>query len=177
MAPLSTRVANRAESGTRRAQRSGNRALIWLLAVSLWIRIVFSTVDFDGIGKLPPAAAANVANVANVLAPNTLTRVLKITLIVIGGLVILSHMKQARALIRRVNVFFLGFLILALISVVWSFDPGATLNRYVSFIATVLISCAFCLAGWHRRRFQTVTRPILTLLMAASLAYIVIAPE
>ena len=86
-------------------------------------------------------------------------------------------MKETRALMKRVNVFFLGFLVLALCSVAWSFTIRAPLNRYVSNMATVLVSCAFCLAGWHYKRFQNVVRPILTLLLAGSLAYIVMAPE
>jgi exopolysaccharide production protein ExoQ len=177
MAPLLARESGRAESGASRTRsvRSGNRALIGLLALTIWLRIVLSTVDFESLVTLPRAGAA-VANVA-VLAPNLFTRALKIAWILIGALVIFAHMKEARVLIKRVNVFFLAFLMLALISVVWSYDPSATLARCVSLIATVLICCAFCLVGWHRERFQNVSRPVLTLLLAASIVYIVVVPD
>jgi exopolysaccharide production protein ExoQ len=125
---------------------------------------------------MPPRALATAIATAG-LAPNPVTRAVKIALILVGALVIFTHMKEARALVRRVNIFFLVYLLLALISVTWSFDPNSTLNRYVSNFATVLVSCAFCLAGWHRKRFQNVVRPLLTLLLAGSLAYIVMAPE
>jgi exopolysaccharide production protein ExoQ len=125
---------------------------------------------------MPPQTLATAIATAG-LEPNPVTRAVKIALILIGALVIFTHMKEARALMRRVNVFFLVYLLLALISVIWSFDRSATLARYVSFIATVLTCCAFCLAGWHRKRFQNVVRPILTLLVAGSLAYIVAVPD
>jgi len=177
MARLSARVPTRVQAGTSRTQsaRPGNRALIGLLAVTAWVRIVFSTVDFDLLFTPPLTVAAGVASSG--LEPNPLMRALKIAMIVIGALVIFAHLREARALMKRVNVFFLVFLVLALMSVIWSFDPGATFNRYVSNMATVMVSCAFCLAGWHRKRFQNVMRPVFTLLLAGSLAYILMVPE
>jgi exopolysaccharide production protein ExoQ len=170
-------MRTRVGSGTPRAQsgRSGNRALIWFLAVSIWVPIVLIVVDFDRF-LVPPPIAAGAAVIAS-LAPNPASRVFKIVLILAGALVILAHVREARALFRRVNIFFLVFLVLALASVAWSADSAATLARYVSFAATVLISFAFCLAGWHRKRLQDVLRPLLTLLMAGSLIYIAAAPE
>jgi exopolysaccharide production protein ExoQ len=177
MAPLSARVLTRPQTGTARPQsaRPGNGGLIGLLTVAVWVRIVFSTVDFDGL--LAPRRGGMAADAAAGLEPNPVTRALKIAMILIGALVIFAHVKETRALMKRVNVFFLGFLLLALFSVAWSFDQSATLNRYVSNMATVLVSCAFCLAGWHRQRFQNVVSPILTLVMAGSVIYIGMAPE
>jgi len=177
MAPISARTPSRAVSGTARARsaRSGNSALIWLLAVAVWVLIVFSTVDFDSLTTTPREALA--AASAAGLEPNPVSRAVKIALILIGALVIFTHVREARALVRRVNVFFLGFLLLALASVTWSFDQSATLARFASTIATVLVCCAFCLVGWHRKRLLNVIRPVLTLLLAGSLAYIVMAPD
>ena len=90
---------------------------------------------------------------------------------------LLTHVAEARALIRRLNLFFLAFLVLAISSVLWSADPGATLARYVSYSATVLASFAFCLSGWHRQRLQNVVRPLLTLLLFGSLIYILMDPK
>jgi exopolysaccharide production protein ExoQ len=171
------RVRPHANSGTARAQsgRSENRALIRFLAVAIWFPIFFATVDFDSF--LRPPLVAGTAPALRSLAPDLLSRSLKIALIAIGTLVILAHFGKARALFRKVNKFFLVFLVLALTSIAWSADPDATLARYVSFSATVLVSFAFCLAGWHRKRMQNVVRPLLTLLMAGSLIYIAAEPE
>jgi exopolysaccharide production protein ExoQ len=162
-----------------RARRSGpassaNRSLVWALAALIWLCIVPSTVAFDGIMRASPGAAAALATDA--LAPNPVTRVLKLGLIIFGGLVVLAHVGEARALLRRLNTFFLAFLVLALTSITWSADPDATLARYVSYIAIVLAGFAFCLAGWHRKRLQNVVRPVLTLLLLGSLIYILMEP-
>ncbi|MGO9931302.1 MAG: O-antigen ligase family protein [Steroidobacteraceae bacterium] len=136
---------------------------------------MISSVDFDSL-TTPHRAVAAAVGVAD-LAPNPVTRAVKIALILIGLLVIFTHMRQVRALLRRVNAFFLVFLLLALASITWSADTSATLARYVSFSSTVLVSLAFCLAGWHRKRLQNVIRPLLTLLLLGSLIYIVMLPE
>jgi exopolysaccharide production protein ExoQ len=155
-----------------RSGRPANRTLIWFLAIAIWVPVILIVVDFGRLG-IPSDAAATVA----ILAPNAASRIFKISLILIGMLVILSHVSQARALLRQVNRFFLVFLVLAFASLIWSADRDATLARYVSFVATVLICIAFCLAGWHRTRLQNVLRPVLTLLMVGSLLYIATAPE
>jgi exopolysaccharide production protein ExoQ len=151
--------------------------LIWLLAAAISLPIVLITVDFGQLGVPQPVGNAVAALSTSTLAPNPASRLFKIGLILIGAVVILTHVGEARVLLRRVNGFFLAFLLLALISVTWSADPSSTLARYVSFSATVLLSIAFCLAGWHRKRLQNVLRPLLSLLMMGSLIYIVIAPE
>ena len=141
----------------------------------LWVPLAVSAVSFGTFMVLPVAANDPLALTA--LAPNPLFRALKIALIVIGLLVIATHVKEARALLRRVNRFFLAYMILAFFSIAWSADPSSTTARFVSTISTVIVCLAFCLAGWHRQRFQHVVRPVLTLLLAGSLVYIVMAPE
>ena len=172
--PLGPASARRGSSKSK-SRHSGNRALVWLLGLSIWVRIVFSTVDFNGLTA--PSADPGVQAALATLAPDPVGRAIKIALILIGALVMLSQIGEARALFRRMNVFFLLFMFLALISVTWSFDPGATLARFVSFAATGMISFAFCLVGWHRNRLQNVVRPVLTILLFGSLAYIVMEPK
>jgi exopolysaccharide production protein ExoQ len=172
-------MRTRVGSGTPRAQsgRPGNRALIWFLALSIWVPVVLIVVDFTSLGGPSLVGDPQIALAREGLAPNLASRIFKIALILVGMLVIAMHIREARALFRRVNVFFLIFLVLALASVAWSADSAATVARYVSFAATVLITFAFCLAGWHRKRLQNVLRPLLTLLMAGSLIYIAAEPE
>jgi exopolysaccharide production protein ExoQ len=172
--PQSARIRPRVGSGAPRARsgRPANRALIWYLAVAIWVPVILIVVDFQRLGS-PLDAPVTVAD----LAPNAASRIFKIALILIGAVVIFSHVREARAVLRQTNRFFLAFLVLALASVMWSADRDATLARYVSFIATVLVCFSFCLAGWHRKRLQNVLRPVMTLLMAGSLIYIAMAPE
>jgi O-antigen ligase len=80
-------------------------------------------------------------------------------------------------LLRTVNPFFLVFLALVPLSIVWSIDRAATTNRYVSILSIVLTCFAFVLAGWHQRRFQNVVRPVVTLLLVASLIFGILHPE
>jgi len=61
---------------------------------------------------------------------------------------------------KSLNPFFLLFLVLVPLSVLWSVDPSATLNRYVSLISIVTVCLAFTLLGWNRTRFQDVVRPV-----------------
>ena len=177
MASFKQRAAVRRGSGNSKARSrpSGNRSLVWLLGFAIWVRIVFSTVDFDGLTSPSPVPGTPVALAS--LAPDPVGRAIKIIFILVGALVILTHMVETRALLRRINRYFLLFLALALGSVMWSFDPGATLARFVSFAATGLICFAFCLVGWRRTRLQDVVRPVLTILLVGSLAYIVMEPR
>jgi O-antigen ligase len=119
-------------------------------------------------GAAPPVAD---------LSPSPVTRTMKIALMAIGLLVIATRVGKSRALLGRLNRFFMVFLLLMVISVLWSVDPSATLARCVSFSTAVLVSFAFCLVGWHSKRFQNVVRPILTLVLAGSLIYIITEPQ
>ncbi len=181
MHPLSARARRGAQSGApsgappAKRPRPKNRTLIWFLAVLLCVPLAISAVSFGNFMVLPVAANDPLALTA--LAPNPLFRALKIALIVIGSLVIATHVRETRALLGRVNRFFLAYIVLAFFSIAWSADASSTIARFVSTISTVIVCFAFCLAGWHRQRFQSVVRPLLTLLMAGSLAYIVMAPE
>jgi O-antigen ligase len=170
-------MRTRVGSGTpgARTKRPENRALIWMLAGIIWVSVVLIVVDFEHLGMSPMEVAA--AGQFATLAPNPASRIFKIALILTGVLVILSHMNETRALFRQVNGFFLAFLILAPASLLWSFDAGATLARYISLIANVIVCFAFCLAGWHRKRIQNVLRPVFTVLLAGSLIYIVLEPN
>jgi O-antigen ligase len=175
MVPPSTRIQRGSGNSQKSSRRTGNRALIGFLALLISLLIVPSTVDFDAL--ITPSRVGVALAAAQSLAPNPVGRTLKIGLILAGVLVILSHVSEARALLKRINIFFLAFLILALMSITWSADPSATLARYVSYSATVLASFAFCLAGWHRTRLQNVVRPLLTLILLGSLIYILMTPE
>ena len=60
---------------------------------------------------------------------------------------------------------------------VWSVNPSATINRYVSLISIVTVCLAFTLLGWNRTRFQDVVRPVLTVLLIASVIFGLLYPQ
>ncbi len=158
---------------------SGNKSLNRLLAVAIWVRILYAGIDFDNFSP-PDLATSTAAQAAAQLAnmtPNPATRLLKLALIAIGVLVIGTHVRQTRALLRQLNVFFMITIGLATASVLWSADPSATIARLVGLAATVLICFAFCLSGWYRNRMQDVVRPLLTLLLVGSLIFGILEPR
>jgi O-antigen ligase len=86
-----------------------------------------------------------------------------------AGLMALWRMRLALLTVREVNIGFLLFCALILASTLWSADPGVTLER-VRRVYTVSGCClAAMLVGWHRKRFQDVVRPGVTILLVASL--------
>jgi exopolysaccharide production protein ExoQ len=95
----------------------------------------------------------------------------------VSGALVLARWTTAMRLIRATNPFFFVLLIYATCSVIWSIDRAATLAR-LFHILTVLLACsAVTLIGWHGRRFQDVTRPILTLLLLGSLIFGLVSPD
>ena len=79
-------------------------------------------------------------------------------------------------LLPRLNPFLLLFTLWATLSVLWSTDPGATLRRVIQVWGIILIAIAFCLAGWDRYRLVNVMRGTHSLLLIASLLFVVLIP-
>ena len=91
MARLSTRILTRAQTGISRPQsaRPKNGALIGLLAAAVWVRVVFTTIDFDGF--MAPRRGGMADTAAAGLEPNPVARTLKIAMILFGVSVQSSH--------------------------------------------------------------------------------------
>ena len=110
-------------------------------------------------------------------APSATSRAIKFALIGISLAIMFSHARLSRALLQAVNRPFIIMLVLIPLSIAWSIDSGATIARFVSLF-TVVISCfAICLVDWHRRRFQEVVLPVITVFLVASLVIGLISPE
>jgi exopolysaccharide production protein ExoQ len=170
------RIGVNSTASPKRSGPSGNRGLNALLAAAVWALIVPAAVDFSSLVGPDSTGPGGLAVSTADLSPSPVTRTLKISLIVIGLLVIATRVGRARALLMRINIFFVLFLLLMFTSILWSADSGATLARCVSYSTAVLVSFAFCLVGWHRNRFQNAVRPLLTLVLAGSLIYIILEP-
>jgi exopolysaccharide production protein ExoQ len=146
----------------------------WFTAAMVWLLIVYLVIPNSYL----TGDVFNVASTATTMAQgNVVARAIKIGLIALSSLVLLWRSSLAILLLRTLNPFFLIFLGLVPLSILWSIDRAATSNRYVSILSIVLTCFAFVLVGWHQRRFQSVVRPVVTLLLAASLVFGILHPE
>ena len=139
--------------------------MVWVLIVYLVVPIGYFTGDMGG------------GNDTGMAGPNSLLRTFKLGLLASSTVVLLWRSGFAWLEMKSLNRFFSLFLVLVPLSVLWSVDPSATLNRYVSLISIVTVCLAFTLMGWNRTRFQDVIRPVLTTLLIASVLFGLLYPQ
>jgi O-antigen ligase len=139
----------------------------------LWALVIFNVVPstiFD-----PPAKYD-----ANTLVMPTegtaLSKVIWLSLLGAGLMVALKRFAQLKKLLRSINPFLLIFYGLVAASIVWSIEPGITMKRLVTASTILLDGIALALASWHPTRFQSVLRPVLTLLLIASVIFVLAEP-
>lgn len=151
------------------------------------LAILFCSIFYQ---NLPPNFGLNAPNVApaapgapEITAPvqedtgNTVNRVIKICMLVVSVLVIGSRWSLLRSLWKSTNIGFAAFMVLIPLSTLWSIESSATLNRFVSLAAIVLVCLAISLAGWDRKRFQQVTIPPLMYILVTSLVVGMMYPD
>ncbi|MGA2552069.1 MAG: hypothetical protein ABSF50_18130, partial [Burkholderiaceae bacterium] len=107
----------------------------------------------------------------------TTSRLLWLGMMVMGLTFIVHRAGLAWLLALQVNPFLLLFVVLALASIVWSIDPVLTFRRNIRLCTIVLVCAAFVLTGWHARRFQNTVRPLLTIMLAGSIAFGLMLPN
>lgn len=151
--PGTARVARPAKT----IRRDGRYGL--LLAGMVWFQIAYMVVDLH---LQAPGDQGS-------MGPNLIYRSYKLILLAIGIAVMGSRMTVSRAVLKDLNRFFIGFLGLAVASVLWSIDPPVTAARLVALLSMVAVCFAFGVGAWHPRRFQSVVRAPLTLVLLASL--------
>lgn len=88
-----------------------------------------------------------------------------------------AQLPRLKPVLRQVNPWFWGLFFLALASAAWSDDPGTTLRRMLRFTAFVGVAIVLVLPGWWPRRFQEVLRPVLGLLLAGSVLFVLARPD
>ena len=108
---------------------------------------------------------------------STISRIMWLTLLAFGVAVTLSRSGGALRLLRRINPYLLLFVVLAAASAVWSIDPTVTVRRLVRVTTIVLDAIAFTLVTWRTTRFQSVLRPILTIVLIGSIIFVLAAPK
>ena len=77
----------------------------------------------------------------------------------------------------RTNTAFLLLLGFATLSIVWSIDPGASTSRAMHALAIALGCVAVAAVGWKPDRVQSLTRPVVTVLLLGSLLFGLYAPD
>jgi exopolysaccharide production protein ExoQ len=98
--------------------------------------------------------------------------------LVIGALYLLIRNKSTSvALFKRFNPFIFVFLGLATLSVFWSIAPDVTVRRVYRFATVLLVCMAFMVQGWDRERYQRYARMGLTVILVASLVFVLAAPQ
>jgi exopolysaccharide production protein ExoQ len=138
----------------------------------VWVLIIYLVVP---IGYF--AGDMSTGNDTGMAGPNFLLRTVKLGLLAASTLVVLWRGRLAWVEMKSLNPFFSVFMALVPLSVLWSVDPSATINRYVSLISIVTVCLAFTLLGWNRTRFQDVVRPVLTALLIASVIFELLYPQ
>jgi O-antigen ligase len=106
-----------------------------------------------------------------------LSRSLWLGLLTSGAILVIWRAALAQLLLRHLNTFLIAFVLLALASIAWSVEPMLTLRRDIRLLTIVLVCLAFAMLGWHERRLQSVVRPLLTLMLVASIVFGVVAPS
>jgi O-antigen ligase len=135
----------------------------------IWVLIVIMVVP-DGFSYGPSANGMPTEGSA-------VSRFIWLALLAFGAAVPLSRSGVALKLLRQINPYFLLFVALAALSVLWSIDPGVTLRRLLRVVTMVLVAISFALMTWRPTRFQSVVRPILTLLLVGSIIFVIAAPQ
>ncbi len=141
----------------------------WLVSGLLWVLIVLMIVPDN----------FNYQNLATMSAPESgslASRLLWLGLLGAGLLLTLRRPGLAWLLLRELNPFVLLFLVLAVASIFWSIDAPLSLRRLLRLFTIILVCFAFGLCSWHAHRFQRTVRPILTVLLAGSIAFGVLEP-
>lgn len=137
--------------------------LVWALVV---LMIVPEGFDYASLSKTyAPAAGSKIS------------RLLWLSLLSLSTLFILWRAGLAWLLLRSVNPYFLIFVGLAIASVTWSIEPTLSSRRIVRMLTFVLVAIAFVLMAWHARRYQTVLRPILTIMLLGSIVFGLLFPD
>jgi exopolysaccharide production protein ExoQ len=136
----------------------------FFLAAMMWALIVLMIVP-DGFDyqSLTTTGAPS--------AGGAISRMLWLALLALGAGIICWRAGLAWLLAHILNPFLLLLGALAVASIAWSIDPSLSVRRLVRMCTIVLACAAFVLMGWHVRRFQSVVRPILTIMLLGSICF------
>lgn len=141
----------------------------------IWALVVFNIVP-STIFDPPPELTPNSTDIAMPTEGTALSKAIWLTMLGFGLAVCLARSAQVKKLLRTINPFLLLFYVLVATSVVWSIEPAVTLKRLVTASTIAVDAIALAVTSWRPTRFQSVLRPILTLLLLASIVFVLIEP-
>jgi O-antigen ligase len=104
-------------------------------------------------------------------------RLVWLSVLAFGAGATLYRAGSALKLLRALNPFLLLFAALATVSVLWSIDPSVTMRRVLRVFTFLLAAMALALLDNRPRSFQSVLRPILTLMLVGSIIFTLMYPE
>lgn len=137
-------------------------AMVWLLVV---LMIVPEGLDYEGIAGQGARSSGG-----------AISRAMWLVVLLLAALALAWRSGLAWLLAGRLNPFLAVFAALAFASLAWSIDERLSARRLIRFGSILLACFAFVLMAWHARRLQNVLRPVLTLMLAGSLLFGLLAP-
>jgi exopolysaccharide production protein ExoQ len=105
------------------------------------------------------------------------SKLIWLSLLALGATIAISRWSATKKLLARVNPFLLLFYGLIAASILWSIEPGITMKRLVTASTILLNGIALSVSAWHPARFQNTLRPVLTLLLIASIIFVMAEPQ
>jgi exopolysaccharide production protein ExoQ len=94
-----------------------------------------------------------------------------------GACIVFARLSTGQRVLRCTSPWFLALIAFATCSVAWSIDPVASLLRLFHLDVIIIACLSVTIFGWHERRFQEVVRPIITIFLAGSLIFGLVAPD
>ena len=163
--PGMPRAAGRAQPNPRGGARGGQGSL--LATIMIWILVIFMIVpegfDYGPTSEMPTEGSP-------------LSRFIWLMLLGFGAITVLRRPAETKALLKQVNPYLLLFGALATVSILWSIEPGVTIRRMIRVLTIALDGMALSLIAWQTTRFQSVLRPILTLMLGGSIIFGLVSP-
>jgi exopolysaccharide production protein ExoQ len=126
---------------------------------------------------IPPDLGKTAIDAKEFGAPDATLRIIKFSLLGLGMAMILGRWRESRLMLKAVNSFFVAYIVLIVLSLMWSIEKSATTARFVALFTVVVVSFSVILVNPNRQRLQQVARPILTIFLSASLVVGMIWPD
>jgi O-antigen ligase len=154
---------------TMRPVTSGQRRSSVAATIAIWVLAVYTTCppdfEYEAVGKGMPTEGS------------PMSRVVWLSLLAFGVGVTLSRSGAALKLLRKVNPYLLVFLALVALSTMWSIESEVTIRRFIRATTIILDATAFALLDGRTTSFQSVVRPILTMLLVGSMIFVATDPQ
>lgn len=153
------------------------RPLVITCVIMFLLVFTIAPENFDYSTFEPNAVANAQQQLAMPTQGSAFSRTMWLLLLAVGVAVPLARSASALKLLRRVNPYLLLFFALATASVLWSIDSGITLRRVVRALTIALDFFAFVLIAGKTVSFQSVLRPVYTVVLAGSILFVLAEPR